>query len=238
MTDTDLIRTSQLLTPGDLVTLYTFDLTNFNAGILRYTPDTSSGSAIVYDGNTYLPLMIETSGFKWSGQGSLPRPKIIISNVQNTPGALAITYQELTGATIIRTRTFAQFLDDGIDPDPFAKFPDDVFQVNRKTRHDKNSIEWELATAIDQQGRKLPGRQALRDTCTHIYRRYDADTSDFDYSKATCPYVASNYFDKDGASVAIDADICGKLLSSCRLRFGENGILPTRAMPGISRFRR
>ena len=90
---------------------------------------------------------------------------------------------------------------------------------------------------MDQEGRKLPGRQVLKDACTHIYRFPDG-MGDFDYTNATCPYVGTDYFEATGASTNDPAlDKCGKKLSDCRLRFGQHGVLPTRAFPGVARVR-
>lgn len=61
---------------------------------------------------------------------------------------------------------------------------------------------------------------------------------EFDYRGVTCPYAGDRYYNADGVRVADPrADTCGKSLSDCRLRFGNHGILPTRAFPGVSRNR-
>jgi lambda family phage minor tail protein L len=101
--------------------------------------------------------------------------------------------------------------------------------------HNKRIIEWQLSSAIDQQGVTLPGRQVLRDTCTHTYRSFNTVTQTFDYSNATCPYTGALSFGLDDAPSGASGDICSKQLSGCKKRFGNNGNLPTRAFPGVGR---
>lgn len=189
---------------------------------------------MIFDGDEYAPVAFEATGFEINGQGSLPNPKIRIDNVNKVLLAAAITMRDCIGATFTRIRTFRKHLDDGSDPDPSLIFPLEVYQVHRKTAHNKFFIEWELAASVDQEGAKIPKRQALKTACTHIYRKWDADLEDFVYTEATCPYTGSVYFDnKDMSTSDPSMDRCSKLLSGCVNRFGSGGNLPTRAFPGI-----
>ena len=44
--------------------------------------------------------------------------------------------------------------------------------------------------------------------------------------------IGCHYFDKDDNVVnTLAADVCGKRLSSCKKRFGENGVLPFGSFP-------
>jgi lambda family phage minor tail protein L len=188
---------------------------------------------VYFDGNEYVPVPITITGFEWNGQGVLPNPTLQISNINKIIMSAVLSYNNLTGATFTRTRTFRKHLDDGIDPDPSMVFPRDVFRINRKVAQNKVYMEFELATPHDQEGVKIPGRQMLRNACTHRYRVWDPDTLTFDYSKATCPYTSASYFKPDDSATVYPAeDKCGKHLSSCRARFGT-APLPTRAFPGI-----
>jgi phage-related protein len=114
-------------------------------------------------------------------------------------------------------------------------FPVEVYTIERKSAHTKTFVEWQLAAAIDQEGRMLPGRQVLRDTCLHRYRSFEGGT--FNYSRASCPYTGAACFTATGTPTTAQFDVCGKKLSDCRLRFGQNANLPTRAFPGVSRLR-
>ena len=234
MPDADLTESKQKFQPGDLVELFELDLTDLGGGFLRFTSSAYTDQSILFDGLLYAPLPVEASGFQWDGTGPLPTPTLRISNVLNVVSSVIQEFSDVVGARFTRIRTFRQFLDLGSDPDPLARFPDDIYVVERKTNQNKVFVEWELSAKMDQEGKILPGRQCLKDSCTHRYRQWDG-ISAFDYSKATCPYVGVPSFDRTGSPVADPEDQCGKKLTDCRLRFGIHGILPTRAFPGMAR---
>lgn len=236
-----LTEAAQSLSPnhGGLVTLYELDARNLgDTDIRRFTRDTMSGNAtVLFNGHQYTPIDIEAEGFEWGGSGAPPTPTLKISNVSMYAGVLVREFDDLCGATLTRIRTYRDFLDNGASPDPTLTFPIDVFRVERKVSHNKVFIEFELAVLFDQEGLKIPNRQCIRDTCTHIYRRWNAATASFDYSKATCPYTGIKYFKRDGTLTAsASEDSCGKRLSNCVARFGQNETLPTRAFPGMQRY--
>ena len=174
-------------------------------------------------------------GFEISSAGTLPNP---ILRVLNTPSlqSSVIALDDLIGATFTRIRTFKTFLDAGDSPDPTAYFPHDVYKVDRMVANNKLFIEWELAASIDQEGRKIPARQIIRDFCTHRYRVWNTVTETFDVSNATCPYVGAATYDVNDSVTDNAGDSCGKRLSSCKIRF-KNDTLPTRAFPGVARVR-
>lgn len=235
----DIAQESQSFSPDDMVVLFELDATTIGGSILRFTSSAQETAEISFAGNTYSPVPVEAEGFEWNGRGAFPTPILRVSNVNKVASAAVIDYEDLLGATVKRIRTFRQFLDGEPTVDPTATFPIDVYKVERKTAHNKVFIEWELSSAIDQEGRKLPGRQVLRDACTHRYRIWNG--SAFDYTNATCPYADAALFDETGASLdpltEQAKDRCGKKLSDCRLRFGEHEKLPTRAFPGLARIR-
>ncbi|MCR8922668.1 phage minor tail protein L [Dasania sp. GY-MA-18] len=228
--------TSQQPSPGVIVTLFEIDATELGGSLMRFVSGTFNGTAVVFDSNTYLPLPIEASGFQWSGGGSLPTPQLKASNIDSQFVTMLIGLDDLRGAIVRRLRTFAQFLDNGSNPDPTAVFPIEEYRIERKTLQTSTEVNWQLASVLDQEGVKLPRRQVLRETCTHRYRRWVNNV--FDYSKATCPYAGTSYFNEQGATTSNPADDkCGQRLSDCRKRFGNTATLPTRAMPGVAKVR-
>ena len=91
-------------------------------------------------------------------------------------------------------------VDDGATPDPTSFCEPDVYQVDRKSAHNKNYVEFELAAQLDQQGKKLPGRIMLRDTCNLTYRQYTTTAlgvTGFVYG--SCPYTGTALFDNTNA---------------------------------------
>ncbi len=236
MAATPITSAVQSLTPGTLVQLFRLDARSLGGSLYHFTP--SAATELTYQGVVYAPVDIEAEGFELTGTGSLPTPKLRITNVTRVLAALVATAGDLLGAEVVRLRTLADYLDDGPDPDPTMHFPPDLYRVERLTSFSQTVIEWELSAALDQEGRKLPGRQVLRDACTHRYRRWDADTGGFDYAAATCPWAGTPYRDALGQVVDDGArDQCGKRLSDCRARFGAAAVLPTRAFPAVGRTR-
>lgn len=238
MTVNQINSTAQSPSPGEYVELFDLDLTSIGGTTVeRFTLSRLEGGPVLWNGHQYSPVDVQASGFEWNGQGQLPRPKISVPRMNTVFAALVQEFDDLVGAKVTRTRTFRQFLDDGALPDPGAYFSLDIYLVERKTIQNKSFIEWELSASLDQEGRMIPGRQVIRDTCTHTYRRWDVDTETFDYSKASCPFNAAVYFDRLGQSSGASGDKCGKRLSDCKLRFGMYGTLYTRAFPGAGKVR-
>ena len=105
-----------------------------------------------------------------------------------------------------------------------AHFPDDIFFIDRKKTENRVQIEFELSTAFDVHGTKLPRRPMISNTCPWKYQ-----------SGQGCTWVddASKRFDAADLSVVDQADdTCGKRVKSCELRFGENQPLPYGGFPG------
>jgi len=232
-------RVSQSLSPGDIVQLFQLDLSPIGTNqVLCFTP----GPAVTFRGITYASVDIMAEGFEWSGKGKMPQPKLKIGNATRMISALALDFQDLIGARLTRIRTYRQYLDGQSTSDPDAAYDPDIYTVEQKTHHDKFSIEFMLSAAMDQDGRQLPGRMVLRDVCTWRYRIWNpalnAGAGGFDYSRVIgCPYVGTAYFDRLGLPVAAAQDQCGKRISDCKKRFGNNAALPYGGFPGVSRVR-
>lgn len=229
---------AQSLQQDAIVVLFEIDARREGSGILRFSPEAVDGGPARFAGYDYQPLPIAADGFEWAGKGPLPRPTLAVSGLSLSFLSLVIGADDLVGLPIRRVRTYRKHLDDGADPDPEMTWPVDHYVFEQKTRHTRAALEFQLATELDQQGQKIPARQVLRDACTHIYRRWDEQAQAYDYSVATCPYAGSGAWDRAGSPVPASQDACGKRLSDCRLRFGQNGNLPTRAFPGVGRVRR
>ena len=226
---------NQKLEADAQIELFELDATTLGGGINRFCSSLSESGAVSFGGETYTAVDVEASGFESSGQGALATPTIRISNVNLVGTALINGMDDLIGAILKRIRTYRQFLDDGLDPDSSQIFPIDVYKVERKIAANKVFVEWELSAALDQFGEKLPARQILRDSCRWRYRAFIDGV--FDYTAVECPYTGDDYFDVQGEPVVASEDHCGKRLSDCRLRFGQNEQLPTSAFPGVARIR-
>lgn len=218
----------QKLEPGAIVELYELDATAIGGSITRMHNGVNGlGSAVVWQGLTYSPFPIEAKGFETNGQGKTARPTVSVANVTGVIGALVRDLNDLQGAKFTRKRTLVKYLDavnfpGGVNPtaDPTASFSDDVFYVDRKASENKVAITFELAASFDVGGVQLPRRFIVQNVCPWTYR------------SAECGYAGTAYFDRTDAAVASPAlDVCGKRLSSCRARFGQNAELPFGGFP-------
>lgn len=225
----------QNLTPGQLIELYTIDLSPIGISTTyRFTPGNIDGGFITYNGIIYINFPVETEGFETNSEGKMPRPLIRVSNVNMTLLGAVVNYNDLVGCKLIRRRTFSQYLDGQPSADPDAQFPIDVYYINRKTKQNKLQIEFELVSILDVEGKVLPAKKCL-ESCTHRYRIY-VDGS-WDRTDVTCPYNEEIYFTDSGATTANPLeDNCGRRLYDCKLRFGTQSPLPYEGFPNIAKF--
>lgn len=174
---------------GALIELFEVSAEPYTS-VLRFTnTPNEKGEGIVWKGNTYELLPIEAEGFEFSAQGKLPRPTLRIGNVNQWIGALARANNDLSGYRVTRLRTFAKYLDatnfyaGNADADPLVEIPPDIYYVDRKSVENKNFVEWELATAVDLDGVKIPGRQILANICPWRFKGTECNYTGAD---ATC----------------------------------------------------
>lgn len=226
----------QQLSMDQTITLYQLNLTSKGGTIIYWTPDRpTEGKVITYNNITYTSVDVKFEGMEKTTTNTLPRPTITISNADRIVGNLAIQFDDLRGCPISRIKTLRKYLDDGSSPDTTAYWPIDTFLVDRKTIHNLHEVAFELATSIELRNRKIPGRLMLQKMCTLRYREYDAETGDFDYTKATCIYTGEACYNKKDVLVTNNSqDVCGKRLSSCQARFGTNSELPFGGFPGMT----
>lgn len=375
----------QTLSPSAKITLFEIDATTVGDTIYRFHPGVNGlTSNIVWQGNTYSAFPIEASGFEMSGKGTLPRPRLRVSNVLGTISSLVLAFQDLAGCKVTRIRTLAKFLDEvnfappknrlpstdslngvwvrgsgltgvtsgRVDPfggftatqfngmtgqsaiptggvvfssvapivvgkkytisvwinplttgtfrirygatadtqvasipvtagsgwqrvsatftanpaggtnavvlfgaasamnaqlygvqfeegsemtdymsngsvlkrnptaDPTAEYPRDIYYIDRRSAETRDYVEFELASATDLAGVRLPRRQIVQNCCSWRYRG------------AECGYTGTSYFNINDVAVgSLSLDVCGKRLSSCRARFGSNAELPYGGFP-------
>jgi lambda family phage minor tail protein L len=227
--------------PGEYVVLFDLDCTDIGGITYYFTPNTITdatsevSTSVFFNGVEYQPLDVKLEGFEVTSEGTQPRPKISVANVNLTFASLVTSLNDLVGAKLTRRRTFKKYLDGEPEADPTAQFPVDIYIVDRKVGHNKYMIQWELTSFLDLTGQYIPRRQILRDTCTHRYRIYSGGS--FVYTGVTCPYTGTDYFDEDG-EIVVDPedDKCGRRISDCQLRYPlDTDELPTRAFPGVAR---
>lgn len=229
----------QGLAPGNFVELFEVDMLSIGGDVLRFHGYPQQGP-IYWKGDTYTPWSVEARGFALIGNGPPPTPTIKLGNIGQDEFGLPITgvisslcnaLQDLVGAKVIRRRTFAEFLDaanfqDGNpSADPTQELLPDIWLVEAKTFANAQYVEFELKSALDFEGQKLPARQILPG-CSWLYRG------------AECGYVGAAMFDEqDNPTADPTLDKCGKRVGSCKLRFGEFAELPHGGFPGADSLR-
>jgi len=214
----------------EIIDLFTLDIAvllepgSGDQSIYRFCNWTQvNGNDVVYDGETYIALPLQASGFELNTSGQLERPSITFANVGLAITALTNTYSDLVGATVQRIRTLTTYLDGEPGADPDAYWGPDTWVVEQKSNETKLSVTFQLSVPFDLEGRSLPGRRLLREQCQWIYR-----------DSIGCHYSGANFFDVNDDPVATQAqDVCGKRLESCRLRFGDTSRLPFGGFPGL-----
>ena len=112
----------QEINPGSIIELFTIELNTALHGsntIYRFHngANMNANGEVVWAGNSYLRFPIECNGFEFGSTGTLPRPRISISNIFGTITAImqdintTTVGNDLNGAKFTRIRTLARFLD-------------------------------------------------------------------------------------------------------------------------------
>ncbi len=152
-------------------------------------------SSIWYNDVEYIGAPIKIDGFESSSKGTLPSPKMSITAKEESIHSFHLLKQyiraldSMIGAKVTRTRTFAKYLDSknfystgttplnpdviipkGLDPDPNAHFPLEIYYIERKSSENKLFIEFELSSALALEEVKLPARIVTSNACTWTYR--------------------------------------------------------------------
>lgn len=223
--------------PSARIALYRLDTSSLGGPVLFFHPGSASDAGVTFGGVYYTPVDVQFSGMEVSGTGALPTPRVKIANTNQAMQAIINTYGDLLGCGVSRIRTFERFLDGRPGADPTAYLGPDTFRVERKISENPIYIEFELSAEIDQQGKMLPGRQVVRDTCLWRYRIHNPLSGNFDYSKAQCPYTGAASYSYLGAPTTPDKDACSRDISGCELRFGKGNPLPYGGFPGSARIR-
>jgi len=225
------------LAPDAIIELFELHYDNTLHGstdILRWHAGSNADVTgnITWNNNDYVRLPVQAEGFEYTNTGTLPRPTLSVANLDGAITALLLGVNlttpgnDLTGAKVKRIRTLKKFLDGESAADPYATFPIEEWFIDRKATESRDVVSFELASKFDLSNKELPNRQVVANICQWQYR------------SSECGYAGSNYFDVNNNSVGTLAqDACGKRLSSCKKRFGENGELPFGSFPGAGLIR-
>jgi len=165
----------------------------FHAGTNLKTTTTLHEASIHFGGKVYEPFPVQTEGFDMTSKGTLPRPRLTISNLSpslsntftvanggsalpaGTISAMMLEVNKITvgndliGSTLVRIRTLRKFLDSAnfnstnATADPTQKFPDEIYMIARKVLENQEIVQFECASMFDMAGIRAPKRQILPD---------------------------------------------------------------------------
>ena len=187
----------QKIAPSSIIELFELQLVTALHGsntIYRFHAGSNmnANGELVWNSNSYQRFPVEAEGFEYTGTGSLPRPKIKVSNILGSITTILATVNattagnDLTGATLTRIRTMARYIDGANftggtnpygTPDPTAEFPREVYKIARKSSESRQIVEFELAAAFDLVGVRAPKRQCIANRCQWVYRSTECSYS-------------------------------------------------------------
>lgn len=231
----DLIATDiQGLTQDAIVTMFQIDASKVGEGLLTFSPTSNNGVPVKFNGIVYTALPIAADGFKWSGDGTLPRPTLTLAAKDLMFLSMVVNSGDLVGCPVTRLRTYRKYLDDSPTANPQAMFMPENYVIERKSSQRRTQLQFELSVKMDQQGIMLPARQILRDTCTHRFRFWA--NGQWNYTGVTCPYAGAEMYEPNGQPTTDPTKAkCGKKLSDCKIHFGQFNTLPFYGYPGVGR---
>ena len=160
-----------------------------------------SSTSTHYSQQTYQALPIESEGWevRGSGTGSLPRPTVRLGNVNQFFKAYLADWDDLIGAKLIRRRTLEKYL----GTNPPIEFNKDIYYIERKSTEDASVVEFELTSAFDVEGIKLPRRTIVAARCPWKYK--DTEQGGCDWPEDNVYGGNTLYFDKDDTRITLDA---------------------------------
>lgn len=192
-----------LFNPSQLISLYELDGSNIGLSVIYrfYAGTNEMNRPITFDGNEYMAFPVFAEGFEMDGKGSLPRPKISVSNINGFISNIILQNENIIGAVFKRIRVYARFLDavnfpNGKNPygtpDPEAGYTPDIFYINRKANENAQVVQFELISQIELENVSLPRRTILASICPFRFR-----------DPASCGYAGAPLTDVNNKSFTL-----------------------------------
>lgn len=185
---------------------------------------------VIWKGREYLAYAIQADGFELSGQGPSNRPSLSISNLYGLITGIAEEFGQALGAKVTRRQVYAQFLDGANFPngnpkaDPTQEVVSYYIVEQLKSLTDEVAT-FELASPAETDNARIPLLMITSDVCIWRYR------------SAECGYTGGAVADEfDNPTNDPKLDKCSHCLRGCKLRFGENSILPFGGFPSTTQF--
>ena len=241
---TELIDAVQKHDPGSaLVELFELELSSgtlyFSAAVEADITTVQFRDKLPTDGDyiarTYTAIPIELKGIERKTDGASARPTLTVANVLSTfrDAIGTLTNKDLIGKRLIRRTTLQKYLvgetDDTGTDDPPIEFPTEKFIVDRIASENKLSITFELASAADLEGIKLPSRIVVGKYCMWEYQGAGRDRGGCTWPTNSKITVAGTeykaYFNVNDEPIVIgDVTTMGSVYSAST-PYGEDNIV-------------
>lgn len=136
------------------------------------------GGNVIWQGVQYMPIPVEAEGFGVFGDGTLPRPKIKVSNNNNIVTYFLGQYKDFKNAKVFRKKVFVKHLDDvnfdGGNPFGLANSDSEIseekYLIGQKVQENKAFVEFELNLPLDLDNFDVNHRTVNAKYCYWQYR--------------------------------------------------------------------
>ena len=168
------------LQPTAMLELYKIypDTVDSPSTFLSFHGGSVFGDNVIWQGVQYIPIPVESDGFGVFGDGTLPRPKIKISNSNNIVTYFLGKYKDFKNAKVFRKKVFVKHLDDanfdGANPFGLANSDSEIseekYYIGQKIQENKSFVEFELNLPLDLDNFDVNHRTVNAKYCYWQYR--------------------------------------------------------------------
>lgn len=188
MTDRALVEDLQKQNPGSpLVHLFELQISDsssvyFHAGL---DDDLTSLQFRDYDTNstirTYTAIPVQAEGFELTMNGPTARPTVSFANATAVFSSAVGDYDDLIGKKVVRRTTLKKYLyGESGDSSPPVEYPRQLFFIDRINQKTKQVVSFELVSAFDLEGIRIPARQVVANGCPWIYTGADSALNEYE----------------------------------------------------------
>ena len=227
------------LEQGALIELWEIDLRHISSStepyrkgeLLRFHNGMSQTRGnIWWQGNEYQAYPIKADGFEISGQGPSNRPTLTVSNLYGIVTGIVADFGQGIGAKVTRRLVPAEFLDptNFLEGNPHYDPNQETvsyYLIEQLKSLDDERATFELASPAETDNARIPILMITSDVCIWSYR------------SAQCGYTGGPVADEfDRQTWDPQKDKCSHCLRGCKLRFGENAVLPFGGFPSTTQY--
>ncbi|MFK3999876.1 phage minor tail protein L [Psychrobacter namhaensis] len=192
-----------------------------NVGAELSIEDYSVKRDLIWQGNVYEPMPIQSDGLEMRGDGRASTPSLALANnidgIQGAISAMCLQFDDFAGAKLTVINTLAKYLDaeNFVEGNPQAanEYRKQLWYVEQKTSENASVVTFELSNPVDFEGARIPSREITSFCHWAVHGRY---------RMSECAYLGTAKFTEDGTPTdRADLDRCGGRLSDCRIRNNE-----------------